>query len=90
MALEQRPKYPIVRCDDHPGQDEPGYAICVHVVAGKDVAHFRAATPEKLGEVLCSDCIDDKGPGFREDLKHLTLGCAHLVREQGWDKVESN
>jgi hypothetical protein len=87
-TMKNDPKYPFVRCDAHPGEDEPGYAVCQHVLNGAPVAHYKLANPERLGEVLCAPCgAEWNRPGRVFDVKLLILCCAHSVRESSWDHV---
>lgn len=51
------PKYPNVRCDAHPGQDRPGYVVCVHVLAGAEVGHQKLASEKDLGLIVCARCF---------------------------------
>lgn len=83
------PKYPYVRCDAHPGGDEPGYIVCEHVLGGASVAEFQAATIKDIGKVLCHRCVVavlNCGSLFNLP---MVLCCAHSVRESGWDKVRT-
>ena len=75
------PRYPNVRCGSgHP--DAPGYAVCIHVLAGEppDPRFYSPPEPNRLGIVSCmrkpSDHADD-------DLK---LVCAACVRLRGWEE----
>lgn len=79
------PVFPNVRCDDHPGPDEPGYVVCVHVVRGAAVAHFEPATDKNLGTVLCGSCWELLRIEHTRDDLPLILSCAHGVRNSGWD-----
>jgi hypothetical protein len=79
------PIYPNVRCDAHPdAPDEPGYVVCKHVIGGAPVVHFEPATEKQLGTVLCGKC---SMLGLYSE-KELVVGCAHLIRESGWDRVQ--
>jgi hypothetical protein len=80
------PIFPNVRCDFHPGPDEPGYAVCQHVANGAvKPFHFEPATTKALGSVLCRRCFDvlQTDEGLPESF--LILSCAHSVREKHWD-----
>jgi len=82
VSVEKR-KYPIVACDGHPGEDEPGYIVCQHVLEGSAVSHFEPATSEKLGTVACRICWTNI------DIDCFNLCCAHAVRDHGWDQPKA-
>lgn len=83
--MSDEPKYPNVRCDNHPdAPDEPGYIVCEHVLRGAAVRDFQPATSKSLGHVLCESCARHVSH-LKSD--SLVLGCAHLIRENGWDKM---
>lgn len=81
-ASDWGPKFPFVRCDAHPGEDEPGYAVCQHVIDGAAVFHFERASETNLGTVICFQCRNCDHPEV------LVLCCAHSVRDAGWDRVD--
>lgn len=68
--------YPLVDCTTH-GRRLLGYAVCVHVLAGAPICHDIAATPRRLGELLCRACHT---PGDGEiSLDALRLICERCV-----------
>jgi hypothetical protein len=78
-------KYPNVRCDDHPGLEEPGYMVCVHVISGGEgVGYLERATNETLGVVCCKACwvSRDNGNDFIDT--NFVLSCAAGMREKGY------
>lgn len=81
------PAYPFVRCESHPGADEPGYAVCKHVISGAPVASYTPATNRDLGTVICADCAR-QGVLGPQDPDQFTLCCARSVRDAGWDKAK--
>lgn len=54
--------YPMVRCSEvH--RDKParaGYAVCVHVSWGADVAIHLAPTAHEFGHIVCHQCLEDE------------------------------
>jgi hypothetical protein len=73
--------YPNVECAHH-SPPAPGYAVCLHVLQGVEVAFFEAATPENIGTIVCAPCH-----AHRHDAKYteenVSLTCVHCCREHG-------
>ena len=72
--------YPNVACGRPGHPPEPGYIICVHVLAGRSLSEQVRATPEDLGRVVCSVCSASEE--HDEDDFHLV--CAVCARKHGW------
>jgi hypothetical protein len=46
-------EYPNVQCSVSGHEPAPGYAVCIHVMAGLPVVHHDLPTPEGLGTICC-------------------------------------
>lgn len=77
--MPAKPVYPYVRCAKPGHADEPGFAVCKHIIQGAVVAHCAHPTPERLGELLCAACKATKPP-----LSIMRLCCAECARNQSW------
>jgi hypothetical protein len=77
MRLRPKPEYPNVRCAwGHP--DQPGYAVCTHVVNGDPTASVSRPTPTKLGSVCCNR------PAGEHKSADLILCCAPCAERRGY------
>lgn len=75
-------EYPYVECAAHPGEREPGYAVCRHVLDGDTIAHFERATSENLGAICCATCYVHRAES-QYVLDNTVLCCAQGLREKG-------
>lgn len=86
MAQEKqeitRNEYPYVSCIAHPGQTEPGYAICDHIETKEDIGYFVRASPQQIGILSCAKCAEEGNKG-NLPLEELTLCCAQHLRDSG-------
>jgi hypothetical protein len=81
--MTEETKYPFIECDAHPGEREPGYMVCRHVMwEAAEVIHLDRATPVDLGVICCQVCHE-----HREDSLYLennfVISCAASMRERG-------
>jgi len=76
-------KYPEVICDEHPGQVESGYMICVHLNSIEDIFYRFKATETEIGVLCCQNCYDMKEDS-EYTLENFHLSCAPGLRERGW------
>jgi hypothetical protein len=74
--------YPNVECNHHGGPPLPGYAVCLHVIQGREVAFFEAATEENIGTIVCAGCHARwNDHAYTEE--NVSLTCVHCCRQYG-------
>jgi hypothetical protein len=73
--------YPNVECSHH-SPAAPGYAVCLHVLQGVEVAFFEPATTENLGTITCAACHARRHDRVYTE-ENLSLTCVHCAREYG-------
>lgn len=76
------PQYPNVECNHHPGNAEPGYVVCLHVLEGVEVANFEPASSASVGTIVCATCNANR-QDKEYNLDHLSLICCHCARDYG-------